>query len=285
MMKGSKPDWLKVRSHRGQELEEVEAILKRFSLNTVCEEASCPNRMECFNRKTATFMIMGKVCTRNCTFCDVSKGQPHKLDPQEPLRVAQAVRAMDLKHVVITSVTRDDLPDGGAAHFVRVIESIRELNPEVTIEVLIPDFGGDFNALLVVINANPEIINHNLETVPKLYSEVRPMASYQRSLSLLENVKKINRGILTKSGIMLGLGEEEAEVIAVLKDLRKVDCDLLTIGQYLPPSAKHHKLVEYVHPDTFQRYKELGLKMGFKHVASAPLVRSSYHADKAFKSV
>lgn len=283
MMK--KPDWLKVKFHRGQRLKEVEEILDEFSLNTVCEEAGCPNRGECFNRKTATFMIMGNNCTRDCRFCDVTHGKPQPLDKEEPVRVAKAVQALDLKHVVVTSVTRDDLADGGADHFAQVIRNIRALNPEVNIEVLIPDFNGNSEALKVVIEAEPEIINHNVETVSGLYSEVRPDADYFQSLTLLQNVKERNKDILTKSGIMLGLGEKENEVMEVLKDLRRVNCDLLTIGQYLSPSSNHHPVVEYVHPDMFEKYKDEGMEMGFRYIASGPLVRSSYHADEAYNSV
>lgn len=275
-----KPEWLRVRFRGGQNFEEVEEILKRFSLNTVCTEACCPNRMECYNRRTATFMILGRICTRNCTFCSVTKGQVQPLDPKEPFHVAQAVKKLNLKHVVITSVTRDDLPDGGAGQFAKVIKKIKELDNEVVVEVLIPDFSGNISALSKVVEAKPEIINHNVETVPRLYPSVRPMALYQRSLDLLKNVKAINNQIFTKSGIMVGLGEQKEEVIEVLKDLRSVKCDFLTIGQYLSPSKEHHPIIEYVHPYIFKKYKEIAIEMGFQHVASSPLVRSSYHADK-----
>lgn len=276
-----KPDWLRVKVSGGSRRNEVEEILKRLSLHTVCEQASCPNLMECFGRRTATFMILGKVCTRNCTFCDVHKGRPELLDMEEPLHVAQAVRELNLRHVVITSVTRDDLKDGGAGHYAAVIGKVRELNPNVVIEVLIPDFKGSYEALKSVIDANPDILNHNVETIQRLYPEVRPMAIYQRSLELLSNVKKINSNTYTKSGIMVGLGETTDEVLGVLKDLRDVNCDFLTVGQYLAPSKSHHPVVEYVHPDTFEYYKAKAMEMGFKYVASGPLVRSSYQADKA----
>lgn len=279
-----KPDWLKIKVSGGTNRAEVEEILNRLSLHTVCEEANCPNVMECFGRKTATFMILGKICTRNCTFCNVVKGTPHQLDPDEPCRVAQAVKELNLKHAVITSVTRDDLPDGGAGHFSDVIREIKKLGKNVIIEVLVPDFGGNHEALLAVANAGPEIINHNVETIPRLYPSVRPMAVYGRSLELLKNVKLIDNGLCTKSGIMVGLGEEEQEVAEVFKDLRNVGCDLLTVGQYLAPSVKHHPVAEYVHPETFEKYKKLGMEMGFKNVASGPFVRSSYHADRVFKS-
>lgn len=278
-----KPDWLKIRVHSGGHMAEVEKILGSLSLNTVCEEANCPNRMECFNRKTATFMIMGKFCTRNCTFCNVGKGAPEPLDADEPLHVAQAVKELGLRHVVVTSVTRDDLPDGGAGHFAKVVSEIKRRDAEVIVEVLIPDFKGDVNALLKVVAEKPEIINHNVETVPRLYPSVRPMAIYERSIQLLKNVKTADKSIFTKSGIMVGLGESREEVEEVFKDLRSADCDFLTVGQYLAPSGKHHPVVEYIHPEVFEKYKEIGLKMGFKYVASGPLVRSSYQADKVFE--
>ena len=279
-----KPEWLKVKMGNGIKRAEVEEILKRLSLHTVCEQASCPNIMECFGRKTATFMILGKVCTRNCTFCDVQKGFPGEVDADEPLHVAQAVKELKLRHVVITSVTRDDLADGGAGHYASVIEKVRELNPEVVIEVLIPDFEGSLEALKTVIDAQPDILNHNVETMPRLYPEVRPMAVYKRSLELLRNVKTLSAGTYTKSGIMLGLGESEQEVLEVFRDLREADCDFLTVGQYLAPSKSHHPVVEYIHPDVFESYKTKALEMGFRYVASAPLVRSSYQADRAMES-
>jgi len=277
-----KPDWLRIRVRGDHNFTETENILRSLSLNTVCEEANCPNRLECFNKKTATFMILGRTCTRNCTFCNVEKNAPEPVNPKEPENVAKAVAKMKLKHVVITSVTRDDLPDGGARHFAKVIAEIKKLDDRVIIEVLIPDFKGDEEALLEVIRAKPHIINHNVETVPSLYHEVRPLAVYERSLKLLSDVKKYDGNIYTKSGIMLGLGEKKEQVIEVLKDLRKADCDLLTIGQYLAPSKKHHPVIEYIHPDTFEEYKKIGYELGFKYVASAPLVRSSYHAAEVF---
>lgn len=282
-MQERKPDWLKIRSQGGQSRADVERILSRLSLHTVCEEASCPNLMECFGRRVATFMILGCVCSRNCTFCDVRKGNPQPVDPEEPENVAKAVVELNLKHAVITSVTRDDLPDGGAGHFAEVIKKIRERTDRTTIEVLIPDFKGDAGSLQKVVDAGPEIINHNVETVPRLYPEVRPMASYARSLELLKNSKLLGKGIFTKTGIMIGLGEEEEEVIEVMKDLRKSECDFLTIGQYLAPSKNHHPVVEYKHPDLFDKYRETGEALGFRHIASAPLARSSYHADKALE--
>ena len=283
MSRVPKPEWLRVKAHSISGLETVENMLKELHLNTVCDEAACPNRGECFGRKTATFMILGSVCTRQCTFCNVSKGKSQQVDENEPKNVAQAVKALSLKHTVITSVTRDDLPDGGAGHFVKVINAIRDTTPGVTIEVLIPDFQGDEDALKKVVDAHPDIINHNIETVPTLYKEVRPQADYQRSLDVLENVNRMDRTINTKSGIMLGLGEKEEQVLSVLRDLREVDCDFLTIGQYLAPSAKHHPIVEYIHPDQFKAYEKEAYQMGFLYVASGPLVRSSYMAEQALK--
>jgi len=279
-----KPEWLRVKIGGGAKRREVEEVLKRLSLHTVCEQALCPNLMECFGRKTATFMILGKVCTRNCTFCNVGKGRPETVDADEPLHVAQAVKELGLRHVVVTSVTRDDLPDGGAGHFAAVVTKIRERNPDVVVEVLIPDFLGSIKALETVLDAGPDILNHNVKTAPRLYPEVRPMAVYERSLELLGNAKKLNGDIYTKSGIMLGLGESEREVLEVLRDLRAAGCDFLTVGQYLAPSKNHHPVVEYVHPDVFASYKEKALGMGFGYVASAPLVRSSYQADRAMEA-
>jgi len=280
-----KPEWLRVKAHSVKGLEFVEGMLKDLHLNTVCDEAACPNRGECFGRKTATFMILGSVCTRNCTFCNVTKGRVQPVDENEPERVAEAVKILGLKHAVITSVTRDDLPDGGAGHFARVIEAIRNAAPKVTIEVLIPDFKGDIEALEKVVRARPEIINHNVETVPDLYSEVRPQADYRRSLNVLRNVKRLDKSIYTKSGIMVGLGETEEQVISVMRDLREADCDFLTVGQYLAPSAKHHPVVEYIHPDQFKAYEEKAYELGFLFVASGPLVRSSYMAEQAIDKI
>jgi lipoyl synthase len=277
----NKPEWLRVRVPAKGSFNEVEKLLSQLSLHTVCEEASCPNMCECFSRKTATFMILGRVCTRNCTFCNVTKGSTEPVDQEEPYHVAQAVKQLGLKHVVITSVTRDDLADGGAGQFAAVIQETRKASAEVVIEVLIPDFVGDLEALMKVMKAKPQIINHNVETVPRLYPTVRPMAIYERSLELIERVKGYDRSLYTKSGIMVGLGETEDEVVEVFKDLRNSGCELLTVGQYLAPSQKHHPIVEFIHPDVFEKYKRIAQEMGFKHVASAPLVRSSYMADKA----
>jgi len=280
-MHTKKPDWLKIKAQTGKNRDAVEDVLQRLSLHTVCEQAGCPNLMECFCSKTATFMILGKVCTRNCTFCQVSKGCPETVSSAEPVHVAQAVKELALKHVVVTSVTRDDLDDGGAGHFAEVIRQIKALKMDVTTEVLIPDFQGDMMALQKVIDAGPDVINHNIETVPRLYPKVRPMANYARSLALLQNVKSSAPHIKTKSGIMVGLGETQEEVIQSMRELRDAGCDFLTIGQYLAPSKQHHPVVEYIHPDIFSRYKALAEEMGFLHVASGPFVRSSYHAGKA----
>lgn len=275
-MNKRKPEWLRVKLQGAEKTHHVKEMLSRLSLHTVCQEANCPNLIECYGRKTATFMILGSICTRNCTFCNVTKGHTQDVDSEEPNNVAQAVQELGLKHAVITSVTRDDLLDGGAGHFAAVIEKLRET--EAIVEVLIPDFQGDREALAAVLQAHPHILNHNIETVPRLYPNVRPKASYQRSLELLRNSKEIAPSIYTKSGIMVGLGEREEEVVAVLRDLHAVDVDLLTIGQYLAPSEKHHPVIEYIHPDLFKKYKDIAYGLGFKYVASNPLVRSSYHA-------
>ena len=278
-----KPEWLKIKEHYGGAREEVEALLKSLSLNTVCNEANCPNLMECFCRKTATFMILGKNCTRNCTFCTVMKGEPEGIDKEEPEHVAEAVKRLQLKHSVVTSVTRDDLPDGGAGHFAAVIKEIRRINSDVTIEVLVPDFAGSKAALEEVVSAGPDIISHNIETVQRLYPQVRPVAIYSRSLELLSNIKYMNADILTKSGLMLGLGEEKDEVIKTFKDLKAVGASILSVGQYLAPSKNHHPVIEYIHPDAFDEYKRIALNLGFRFVASAPFVRSSYHAGEVFE--
>lgn len=281
----AKPEWLKIKFRDNEKRIEMEKILKRLSLITVCREAGCPNIIECFSKKTATFMILGSICTRKCTFCNVKKGRASDVDINEPENVAKAVRELNLNHVVITSVTRDDLEDGGAGQFTNVINEVKKVNKNIIIEILIPDFNGDKNSLIKVIKAKPEIINHNIETVPRLYQTVRPLADYKRSLDLLKDVKSMDDSIWTKSGLMLGLGEKEEEVIESLKDLRKALCDLLTIGQYLSPTKEHHPVIEYIHPDIFTKYKEIGLDLGFKYVASAPLVRSSYNAEKEFLKV
>ena len=285
MIPGKRPDWLKVRHRGGLDFTEVEELLDRLNLHTVCEEAACPNKGECFNRRTATFMILGRVCTRACTFCNVTGGKPDIVDPAEPGNISEAVKELRLKHVVITSVTRDDLPDGGASHFSDVIRSIRDNSGEVVIEVLIPDFQGSEESLKLVANAGPDIINHNVETIPSLYPEVRPQAHYKRSLELLSRVKSYSNSIYTKSGIMLGLGETEPSVIEVFRDLLEAGCDFLTVGQYMPPSKKHHPVIEWIRPEQFEYLRKTALSLGFKYVSSAPLVRSSYLADDAIKSI
>ncbi|AUM95236.1 TPA: lipoyl synthase [Clostridium botulinum] len=278
-----KPEWLKIKFQFGDSTKKINALKRSLGLNTVCDEANCPNRLECHNKGTATFMILGSVCTRNCRFCNVKTGNAQCVDKEEPLHVAQAVKELGLKHAVITSVTRDDLEDGGASQFAEVIRAIRKLTPNTTIEVLIPDLKGNWEALKVILDENPEILNHNIETISGLYKKVRPEAIYTRSLELLRKVKEIDKSILTKSGFMVGLGEKEEEVIELLKDLRKYQCDIVTIGQYLQPSKEHIELAEYVHPEVFKKYKKIGLDMGFKYIASSPLVRSSYNAAEALK--
>ena len=325
----AKPEWLKIKAQSSPELARVEKLISELSLNTVCDEAACPNRMECYGRHTATFMILGKNCTRNCAFCNVEKVAPETVEPtetsqssntaktdgqdqtrdfqscarvgddvdlSEPVKVAKAVQTLGLKHVVITSVTRDDLPDGGASHFANVITELKK-TPDLVVEVLIPDFQGDINSLKLVVEAAPHIIGHNIETIKRLYPNARAMANYERSLKVLRQVKEMQEvqevkkmqeadpgsSIYTKSSIMLGLGETRDEVLKAFEDLRQVDCDFLCVGQYLSPTKHHHPVMEYVHPDEFARYKQAALQMGFKFVASGPFVRSSYHADEAMK--
>lgn len=280
-----KPEWLRIDMSKGRSLDYVENMLKKYSLSTVCEEANCPNRMECYSRKTATFMILGKECSRNCRFCNVSHGTLEEVDPKEPENLASAAVEMGLKHVVVTTVTRDDLPDGGAGHFAKVVNAIRAKDSSITIELLISDLQGQKEALKTVVDSKPEIINHNVETVPRLYKEIRPMAIYERSLDVLKQVKEMDDTILTKSGMMVGLGEKEEEVIEVMKDLRDVGCDFLTLGQYLRPSEKHYPVMEYVSPETFERYRIKAEELGFKFIASGPFVRSSYKAADAMDAV
>ncbi|SCG84048.1 lipoic acid synthetase [Proteiniborus sp. DW1] len=282
-----KPEWLKtVQDREAKEaIREMNIMLKDLSLNTVCKEASCPNMGECFKKNTATFMIMGPNCTRHCKFCDVTKGEIFPLDPNEPENVALASKKLGLKHIVVTSVTRDDLEDGGAVHFAKTIRAIKRAIPDSTVEVLIPDLKGVKESLDIVIDAKPDVINHNVETVPSLYSTVRPGAIYSRSLNVLKYVKEKSPDILTKTGIMLGLGEEKEEVLKLMDDLVKIDCDIFTLGQYLRPSSKHIEVKEYVTPETFEEYKRIGEEKGIKYVASSPLVRSSYNALEAIKRI
>lgn len=274
------PEYLKKKIYCGPNLFEVEKIIGERGLETVCSEARCPNRGECWASGTATFLILGKYCTRNCGFCSVEKGAPLAPDISEPKKIASAVLALKLRHVVITSVTRDDLPDGGANHFARVIREIRWENPQTKIEVLIPDFKGQAEALKIVLDARPDVLAHNVETVPRLYKTVRPKANYKRSLKVLLMSKIQNPKIPTKSGMMLGLGETKKEILKAMADLRKVDCDFLTLGQYLAPSRNHLAVERFVLPEEFDELKTLALEMGFKNVASGPLVRSSYQAEK-----
>lgn len=274
------PEWLKV-SYNKDAVNEVNEIMARLKLNTVCKEANCPNLGECFKKNTATFMILGSICTRHCRFCNVTHGHAEKVDPQEPLHLAEAAKELKLKHVVITSVTRDDLEDGGAKHFADTIHAVRELNPGTTIEVLIPDLKGNHESLDIVINAEPDVINHNIETVKPLYGVVRPEADYERSLEVLRYVKEKAPHILTKTGIMVGLGETDQQVYEVMDDSLKAKCDIFTIGQYLRPSEKHIEMKEYVTPEKFLEYKRAGQEKGFRYIASGPLVRSSYRAEEA----
>ena len=274
-----KPEWIKVKIQGGGKSNKVSSLISDLSLNTVCNDANCPNMMECFERGTATFMILGRNCTRNCTFCNVTREKPDEVMLDEPENVAKAVSQLGLKHTVITSVTRDDLEDQGAHQFANVVKEIRSSTPNVSIELLIPDMQGDKELIDIIIDSEPDILNHNVETVPQLYDTVRPMAIFDRSIGVLEYVKQQKPDMRTKSGVMLGLGETKEQVIEVLKRLREVDCDMLTLGQYLQPSMAHIDVVEYVTPEQFDEYKEIALDMGFKKVASAPLVRSSYYAE------
>lgn len=276
------PKWLTIRSPKIEVFEDMVKYLKSLGIHTVCQSAGCPNIGECFSKRTATFMILGNICTRNCSFCGVPSGIPSPVDPDEPRRVAQAAAGLGLAYVVVTSVTRDDLNDGGASHFAETIRQIKLAIPNAKVEVLIPDFKGDEAALAKVLEARPIVLNHNVETVPRLYPAVRPQADYKRSLKILETASKLKSSIFTKSGFMVGLGESKAEVIEVLKDLRQVGCDFVTIGQYLRPSKAHLPVVEYVTPARFEEYKAIGESMGFRNVASGPFVRSSYHAADFF---
>ena len=279
-----KPEWLRRKLPDPEALRKMRILLQRHGLNTVCQGALCPNQGECFGQGTATFLILGKTCTRNCTFCAIpTEERPPAPDPDEPRRIARAAAELGLKHVVITSVTRDDLADGGASHFARTVGALREIALDIVVEVLIPDFQGSAEALRRVMGSGPDILNHNLETVPRLYPEVRPQAVYSRSLDLLQRAKSMAPAGITKSGLMLGLGEEREEVRRAMADLREVSCDLLTLGQYLRPSGRHHPVVRYVPPEEFEELRVEGEKLGFKAVFSAPLVRSSFHAAEIFK--
>jgi lipoic acid synthetase len=275
-----KPAWLKVPFPGGPQYLWLKGLLRASGLHTVCEEARCPNIGECFQNGTATFMILGDVCTRACAFCAVTSGRPTGLDPAEPLRVARAATRLGLRHAVVTSVTRDDLPDGGASVFAATIRAVRRLSPDTSVEVLIPDFRGSREALAAVMAAAPDILNHNVETVARLYRRVRPKAVYSRSLELLARAREMDGDVITKSGLMVGLGEEHEELLAVMADLVAAGCDVLTIGQYLQPTPRHRTVARYYHPDEFAELARAGRRLGFRHVEAGPLVRSSYHAER-----
>ena len=279
------PSWFKQKPFNPEVMLSMEGLLDSLNLHTICESAHCPNIGECFSRKTATFLILGDVCTRHCTFCAVKKGHPMPVDEAEPQHLLEVAKKLNLSYIVVTSVTRDDLFDGGASQFARTIEMLHKKGSNAIVEVLIPDFRGSAEALKIVVEARPEIVNHNVETILRLYPEVRPEADYSRSLELLSMVKKLSQETGTKSGLMLGLGETKEEVIELMEDLRKADCDLLTIGQYLQPSPRHHPVVRFVSPEEFSEYRDIGRDLGFIEVASAPLVRSSYKAAELWTKV
>jgi lipoyl synthase len=280
-----RPPWLKVRAPSGETYETVRGLMRSKELHTVCEEAMCPNIGECWGNGTATFLMMGDTCTRSCGFCDIKTGRPSPLDFQEPIRVADAVKAMNLRHVVITSVNRDERPDGGAPIFALVIRRIRQVQPGCSIEVLIPDFKGNRDALKIVMDAQPEILNHNVETVPRLFRKVQPQDKYDWAMATLRNAKELDPLVLTKSGIMLGLGETFDEVVEVMRDLAALKVDILTLGQYLQPSKKHLPIDRYYEPGEFDALKQIGLELGFKWVESGPLVRSSYRAEQQVRTL
>jgi len=280
---GKRPDWLKIKLPVGENYNEVRSLMRKQKLNTVCEEANCPNIAECWNHKTATFMILGDVCTRTCGFCNVKSGLPTELDLDEPRRVVESIEQLNLRHAVITSVNRDELHDGGAEIFKEVVRLIREQVPDCTVEILIPDFKGEEHAFEIIMQSPPDILNHNLETVERLYHAVRPQAKYERSLKLIKWFKE--KGLKTKSGIMVGIGEKPEEVLQLMHDLVNHGCDILTIGQYLQPTKEHLPVDRFVTPEEFAMYKEEGLKIGFKIVESSPLVRSSYHADEQARAI
>ncbi len=278
-----KPPWLTRRALTADDWERMKSMLEGLELATICEEAQCPNIGECFRQRTATFLILGRTCTRNCRFCAVEHGAPAPVDRHEPLHLAQAVRQLGLRHVVITSVTRDDLPDGGAGHFAACVAAVHTAT-SASVEVLVPDFQGNEAALRTVLDSHPEVLGHNLEVVPRLYPRIRSRASYIRSLSLLQHAKELRPDIQVKSGLMVGVGETEQEVMDVLRDLRGADCDLVTIGQYLRPSATHYPVIEYIPPETFERYAQAAKHMGFRGVMSGPFVRSSFHAHELLET-
>ncbi len=276
-----KPDWIRVKAASSPRFQEIKRILRENNLHSVCEEASCPNIGECFSKGTATFMIMGDLCTRRCPFCDVAHGRPKPLDQDEPRHLGDTIAALRLKYVVITSVDRDDLRDGGSQHFVDCIRAVRALSPETKIEILTPDFRGRLDRALEILNTcPPDVMNHNLETVPRLYKQARPGSDYHHSLKLLKDFKTVHPNIPTKSGLMLGLGETDEEILEVMRDLREHNVDMLTLGQYLQPSAHHHPVMRFVPPDSFKEFERHAMAMGFAHAACGPMVRSSYHADQ-----
>jgi lipoic acid synthetase len=276
------PDWLKVSIPGGKNFVKMKSLFRAAKLHTICEEAKCPNIAECFGCGTAVFLILGDVCTRNCLYCNVSHGKPGVLNPSEPEDVAESVKKLGLKYAVITSVTRDDLSDGGASVFAETILKVKSLNPGCMVEVLIPDFKGSISALKKVIDSKPDVVNHNIEVVKELFSDIRPEGDYKISLKVLSNIKKLKSDIKSKSGFMVGIGETSDQIINTMKDLRKSDVDFLTIGQYLQPTKKHAQIKKYYTPDEFKEFKKIGLDLGFKHVESGPLVRSSYHASDVF---
>jgi lipoic acid synthetase len=278
-----KPEWMRVKLSSTAHLNKVKDLLHTYNLNTVCEAANCPNRLECFSSKTATFMILGTTCTRNCRFCNVEDGTPLAPNKDEPMNIAKAIQELGLEHAVITSVTRDDLEDEGSSHFKACVEAIRELSPTISIEVLTPDFNGKRELINTVVTSKPDVFNHNIETVRELYDIARPDADYDQSLEVLRLIKELDPDMVTKSGIMVGLGETKDSVIKTLEDLRSVNCDIVTIGQYMPPSDQHAELKEYVHPDVFKEYETIAYNLGFTAVASSPLVRSSYKALDSYK--
>ncbi len=276
-----KPDWIRVKAASSPRFQEIKRILRENNLHSVCEEASCPNIGECFSKGTATFMIMGDLCTRRCPFCDVAHGRPKPLDQDEPRHLGETIAALRLKYVVITSVDRDDLRDGGSQHFVDCIRAVRERSPETKIEILTPDFRGRLDRALEILNTcPPDVMNHNLETVPRLYKQARPGSDYHHSLKLLKDFKTLHPNVPTKSGLMLGLGETDQEILAVMRDLREHNVGMLTLGQYLQPSAHHHPVMRFVPPDGFKEFERHAMAMGFAHAACGPMVRSSYHADQ-----
>ena len=278
-----KPSWIRVKAPTSKFFQSTQKILKEKKIITVCEEAACPNISECWQKKHATFMILGDICTRACAFCNIKTGRPGQVDEKEPYKIAEAVHELKLEHVVVTSVDRDDLTDGGAEHFINVIKSIRKLNKNCTIEILTPDFNKKKSALAILSKNLPDVFNHNLETVPRLYPKIRPGSRYYVSLNLLDNIKKKNPKIFTKSGIMVGLGENKEEIYQVMDDLRAADVDFITIGQYLPPTPKHAKLEKFITPKEFEEYKQMAVAKGFLMVSSSPLTRSSYHASEDFR--